>query len=232
MEIDLVRPWGEELGAPWWGIGWIWRRGHGSFLRLGANLPLAKISSGNRTTPIPAAQRRCPYQAKLTSGVSLFRKNLYRKSGFQYFNHFKEAIVGSSEHVITLELFAIKGKRLLGPPKILVYPPPMSTDRENDREDLVGKKMSPPKKAIQTDTLNAFWGSKKFILHCINRFTKFPSAKMVNNTSSNSTISFLNDYCYLHGFPRKIRVDHGSSLHHTILNLFVKSSISKLCIVQ
>ena len=45
---------------------------------------------------------------------------------------------------------------------------------------------------------------------CIDRYTKFPLTKVVNNTTSNVAISFLNDYCHLHGFPRKIRVDHGS----------------------
>ena len=33
--------------------------------------------------------------------------------------------------------------------------------------------------------LDAFWGSKKYILHCIEHFTKFPFAKVVSNTSSN-----------------------------------------------
>ena len=58
--------------------------------------------------------------------------------------------------MITLELFAIKGKRLLGPPKILVYPPPMSTDRENDREDLVGKKCRPPRRQSRRTPLMLF----------------------------------------------------------------------------
>ena len=58
--------------------------------------------------------------------------------------------------------------------------------------------------------LDASWGNNKYILLCIDRYTKFPSAKIVNNTSTRNVISFLNDYCHLHGFPRKIRVDHGS----------------------
>ena len=72
--------------------------------------------------------------------------------------------------------------------------------------------------------LDAFWGKqKKIILQCIERFTKFPSAKIVNNTSANSVTSFLNDYCHLHGFPRKIRVDHGSCfLSHDFKNFCKK----------
>ena len=59
-------------------------------------------------------------------------------------------------------------------------------------------------------SLDAVWGTQKYILLCIDGFTKFPSAKIVNNKSSKTVILFLNDYCHLHGFPRKIRVDHWS----------------------
>ena len=74
--------------------------------------------------------------------------------------------------------------------------------------------------------LDAFWGKQKYILLCIDRFTKFPSAKIVNNTSANSVISFPNDYRHLHGFPRKIRVDHGSCfLSHNFQNFCEKFNI-------
>ena len=45
---------------------------------------------------------------------------------------------------------------------------------------------------------------------CIDRFSKFPSAKVVNNTSASSILSVMTDYCHLHGFPKSIRADHGS----------------------
>ena len=48
--------------------------------------------------------------------------------------------------------------------------------------------------------LDAFWGNNKYILLCIDRYTKFPLAKIVNNTSKKNVISFLNNYCHLHGF--------------------------------
>ena len=32
----------------------------------------------------------------------------------------------------------------------------------------------------------------------------------MNNTSANSILSFMTDYCHLHGFPKSIRADHGS----------------------
>ena len=71
--------------------------------------------------------------------------------------------------------------------------------------------------------LDAFWGSNKFILLCIDRYTKFPSTNIVNNTSARNVNSFLNDYCHLHGFPRRIRVDHGSCfLSHDFKNFCEK----------
>ena len=67
--------------------------------------------------------------------------------------------------------------------------------------------------------LDACWGNNKYILLCIDRYTKFPSAK--NNTSTRNVISFLNDYCHLRGFPRKIRVDHGACfLSHDFCDKF------------
>ena len=68
------------------------------------------------------------------------------------------------------------------------------------------------KKSIWTLRVRLMRSGEKIknILFCIDRFTKFPSAETVNNPSAKNVISFLNDHCHLHGFPRKIRVDHGS----------------------
>ena len=60
--------------------------------------------------------------------------------------------------------------------------------------------------------LDKNWGNSKYILLCIDRFSKFPSAKVVNNTSASSILSFMTDYCHLHGFPKSIKADHGSCL--------------------
>ena len=74
--------------------------------------------------------------------------------------------------------------------------------------------------------LDTFWGNNKYILLCIDRYTKFPSAKIVNNNSTKNVISFLNDYCHLHVFPRKIRVEHGSCfLSHDFKNFCEKFNI-------
>ena len=58
--------------------------------------------------------------------------------------------------------------------------------------------------------LDKNWGSSKYLLLCIDRFSKFPSAKVVNKTSAASILSFISDYCHFHGFPKSIGVDHGS----------------------
>ena len=101
MEIDLVGPSGEELGPH--------DRAEDGYQDADmdlssdseANLPLAKISSGNRTTLIPAAQRTRPSLKQMTTGGNLFRKNDNRRYGDLFFNPVKEAIVDSSEHTIT-----------------------------------------------------------------------------------------------------------------------------------
>ena len=50
---------------------------------------------------------------------------------------------------------------------------------------------------------NIFCVAMKYVLLCINRFTKLSSAKDVINTSSNTVSSVLNKFCYLHGFSHK-----------------------------
>ena len=74
--------------------------------------------------------------------------------------------------------------------------------------------------------LDTFWDNRKYILLCIDRYTKFPLAKIVNNTSTKNVISFLNDYCHLHWFPRKIWVNHESCfLSHDFKNFCEKFNI-------
>ena len=54
------------------------------------------------------------------------------------------------------------------------------------------------------------WGLKKYLLVCVDRFSKFPSAQITSSTSAKSTVSFLSKYIALHGIPRTIRTDQGS----------------------
>ena len=61
-----------------------------------------------------------------------------------------------------------------------------------------------------TGPLDKSWGNSKYLLLCIDRFSKFPSAKIVNNTAASSILIFMTDYCHLPRFPKSIRADHGS----------------------
>ena len=95
-----------------------------------------------------------------------------------------------------------------------------------------------------TGPLNTFWGTKKYVLLCIDRFTNFPSKIVSKNTTSNSVISFVNGNCHLHGFPRNFRVDQESCFLSPDSNFFCEkinneiiwstirnhSSIGKTCI--
>ena len=40
------------------------------------------------------------------------------------------------------------------------------------------------------------WGSNKYILLCIDRFSNFPSAKITSSTSAKTVIEFLQDYIF------------------------------------
>ena len=81
--------------------------------------------------------------------------------------------------------------------------------------------------------LDKNWGNSKYLLLCIDRFSKFPTAKVVNNTSVSSLLSFMSDYCQLHGYPKSIRVDHGSCfISNDFKNFCEKNNINLiLCTV-
>ena len=87
-----------------------------------------------------------------------------------------------------------------------------------------------PKEEINLDfagPLDKNWGFSKYLLPCIDRFTKFPWAKVVNNSSTATTLSFLTDYCNLHGLPNSIRVDHGSCfISNDFKNFYEKNNIN------
>ena len=65
------------------------------------------------------------------------------------------------------------------------------------------------------------WGTKKYILVCVDRFSKFPSAQITSSASAKSIINFLSKYITLHGIPRTIRTDQGSS--------FVSKEVREFC---
>ena len=65
------------------------------------------------------------------------------------------------------------------------------------------------------------WGTKKYILVCVDRFSKFPSAQITSSTSAKSIINFLSKYIALHGIPRTIRTDQGSG--------FISKEVREFC---
>ena len=78
--------------------------------------------------------------------------------------------------------------------------------------------------------LDNTWGNNKYILLCIDRFSKCPSAKITSSTSSNTAIEFLQDYFDLHGISNSIRVDHASCFTSQDFKLFCNSFNIKLIV--
>ena len=76
--------------------------------------------------------------------------------------------------------------------------------------------------------LDSYWGSNKFILLCIDRFSKFPAAKITSSTSAKTAIEFLQDYIFLHGIPYSIRVDHATCFTSQDFKLFCDSNKIKI----
>ena len=65
-------------------------------------------------------------------------------------------------------------------------------------------------------------GNKKnYILVCVERFSKFPSAQITSSTSAKSIINLLIKYIAVHGIPRTIRTDQGSG--------FISKEVRKFC---
>ena len=50
-------------------------------------------------------------------------------------------------------------------------------------------------------------GIVQYFITSIDRYSKYPTTKIVNNASGSNLIEFLNNYIYQHGVPRTIRLD-------------------------
>ena len=50
-------------------------------------------------------------------------------------------------------------------------------------------------------------GIEQYFITSIDRYSKYPTAEIVNNASGPNVIKFLNKYIYHHGVPRTIRLD-------------------------
>ena len=69
--------------------------------------------------------------------------------------------------------------------------------------------------------LSLVWGTKKYILICVDRFSKFRSAQIRSSTSAKPIINSLSKYIALHGIPRTIRTDQGSG--------FISKEVREFC---
>ena len=71
-------------------------------------------------------------------------------------------------------------------------------------------KCSEPNEEIQLDfggpILNEK-GIEQYFITSIDRYSKYPTAEIVNNASGPNVVKFLNNYIYQHGVPRTIRLD-------------------------
>ena len=76
--------------------------------------------------------------------------------------------------------------------------------------------------------MDAYWGTNKYILLCIDRFSKFPSAKITSSTSTKTVIEFLQDYIFLYGIPYSIRVHHATCFTSQDFKLFCDSNNIKI----
>ena len=55
-------------------------------------------------------------------------------------------------------------------------------------------------------------GIEQYFITSIDRYSKYPTAEIVNNASSPNVIKFLNKNIYHHGVPRTIRLDQARCL--------------------
>ena len=76
------------------------------------------------------------------------------------------------------------------------------------------EKLVEPNQEIQLDFMGPILdnrGREKYVLACIDRFSKFPTVKVVNGPKCHEVLNFLRKYIELHGVPRNIRSDQGTA---------------------
>ena len=72
-----------------------------------------------------------------------------------------------------------------------------------------------PNQEIQIDFAGPINNEKDheiYILICIDRFSKYPSAEIFDNANASNVIKFLDNYKHIHGVPRSLRIDQARSL--------------------
>ena len=72
-----------------------------------------------------------------------------------------------------------------------------------------------PNQEIQIDFAGPINNEKEheiYSLTCIYRFSKYPSAEIIENANASNVIKFLDNYIHTHGVPRSLRIDQARCL--------------------
>ena len=59
-----------------------------------------------------------------------------------------------------------------------------------------------------------------YILTCIDRFSKYPSAEIFDSANASNVNKFLDNYIHIHGVPRSLRIDQASCLIGNQVKIF------------
>ena len=86
-----------------------------------------------------------------------------------------------------------------------------------------------PNQEIQIDFAGPISNVKNheiYILTCIDRFSKYPSAEVFDNANASNVRKFLDNYIHIHGVPRSLRIDQARCLMGNQVKNFVWKKIS------
>ena len=87
-----------------------------------------------------------------------------------------------------------------------------------------------PNQEIQIDFAGPIINEKEheiYILTCIDRFSKYPSAEIFENANASNVIKFLDNYIHAHGVPCSLRIDLAPGLIGTqVKNFCTKNNIT------
>ena len=87
-----------------------------------------------------------------------------------------------------------------------------------------------PNQKIQIDFAGPINNEREheiYILTCIDRFSKYPSAELVDNAISSNVMKFLDNYIQNHGVTRSLRIDQAHCLvGNQVINFCTKNNIT------
>ena len=87
-----------------------------------------------------------------------------------------------------------------------------------------------PNQEIQIDFAGPINNEKEhqiYILICIDRFSKYPSAEIFDNANATNVLKFLDNYIHVHGVPISLRIDQARCLKgNQVKNFCTKNNIT------